>query len=110
MITSMVDAQNDCLFIDGKKVLDFIPYIAKVKLTTTSKGEKRAYRIQIRRNGEVIKEVWLSKLYYILFINSCEIGVNSNSNGDTLSSVGLCFYASGNCMHTNFSEKYIPPF
>lgn len=63
MITSMVDAQNDCLFIDGKKVLDFIPYIAKVKLTTTSKGEKRAYRIQIRRNGEVIKKVWLSKLY-----------------------------------------------
>ncbi len=63
MTASIVDAKDDCLWIHGKKVLDFAPYVTEVKQITTSKGEKREYRIQIHRNGEVIKEAWLSKLY-----------------------------------------------
>lgn len=56
MITSMVDAQNECLFIDGKKVLDFVPYIAEVKLTTTSKGEKGRIEYRYVEMAKLLKK------------------------------------------------------
>lgn len=40
MTASIVDAKDDCLWIHGKKVLDFDPYVTEVKQITTSKGEK----------------------------------------------------------------------
>ena len=62
MTASIVDAKDDCLWIHGKKVLEFSPYVTEVKQITTSKGEKREYRIQIHRNGEVEKEGWFEEM------------------------------------------------